>query len=145
MVRTPYRTLDWWQLLVIACFSYPHPAVPSPYEDVGCRVVDAAGNVKDGASYTWIMQNFTIYTPPPQETNNEMPSTIRFLLSGSLLQSSVLCQGATHSPDLYEWQSCTLEDGSALKNSWLSYSYSFLIQGYLQLNQTWFCERNNKR
>ena len=145
MFRIANQIRHWLQVSVLACLLHPFSIVAFPHDDVGCQVVDAAGNIKEGASYAWTLRNFTIDTPPPREASVETSRTIRFLLSGPLLQSPVLCQGPTHSPDLYEWQSCNLEDGSSLKNAWLSYSYSFLIEGYLQLNQTWFCERNNKR
>ena len=115
-------------------------------EDARCGMLNAEGHVKDGASYYWMIQSLVIETSLPPNPDAEMVKTIHFLLSSPLLNPlPAMCQGVANSPDIESFQTCTKLDGKLMDDPWLSFSYNFLLEGFVQMNQTWTCDFGGNR
>jgi len=132
-----YKRSSLWPLLAKAGV-----ATSQRDDDPRCGMLNTSGHVKDGAAYSWMIQSLVIDSYPAAGPGFEPVATIRFLLSSPLLAPlPALCQGTAHSPEVEESQSCTHYDGTPMEDPWLSFSYSFLLEGFAQMNQTWTCER----
>jgi hypothetical protein len=117
---------------------------PIDDDDVRCSVLKADGNIKDKAQMTWRVQNLTIDSLNGDAADIGPRSRISFNLSNSLLQP-VLCQGLEHSPEVHEFQLCRWQGGEAMNDPWVSFSFNFLLEGFIQINTTWSCTRGSRR
>ncbi len=116
---------------------------PSP-DDLRCSVLDDDGNIRADSSYSWQVQDFSLDSL--KQPDNELAlTTARFTLRTLLLAEPVSCRGLMHPADLYEFQACSTSPAAPLEDPWISFDYNFLLDNYLQINQTWRCQRGTSR
>ncbi|KAH8887861.1 hypothetical protein GQ53DRAFT_768170 [Thozetella sp. PMI_491] len=98
----------------------------------------ADGRVADNAYHSWKVWNFTLDTA--QMAKEEPLKTMtRFSLRSPLMHAPIRCWGLMHPSDVYEFQDCEGENATALEDPWISFDYNFLLDNYLQINETWKC------
>ncbi len=111
--------------------------------DPRCAALNTDGGIRDGFTHSWIVQNFTLDTFQHGETGASTTNA-RFTLRTSLLADPIICSGIMHPADVYEFQGCTAKDARTLEDPWISFNYNFLLDNYLQINETWRCRRDNQ-
>jgi len=132
-------------IVLLAC-SVSRAGGATDDDDPRCGMLDDSGHVRNGASYSWMIQGLVIESFPPPNPDTEAMTTIRFLLSSPLLAPlPALCQGVAHPPERDEFQSCTHYNGTPMEDPWLSFSYNFLLEGFAQMNQTWTCNGRERQ
>jgi len=105
-------------------------------DEARCGVLDAAGRVRAGAGYNWTLHSLVVDTAAGPAT------TVRFLLSSPLLTPRpALCWATTRPSDAGAFQSCTNFNETPLQDPWVSFSYGVPRDGFVQVRQTWTCDR----
>ncbi|OAA62861.1 hypothetical protein SPI_04401 [Niveomyces insectorum RCEF 264] len=123
-------------------------------------LLDADGTVTADASYSWALRNLTVDTallppssqPPPGDSPSDTigPRNVSFVLATPVVDRPVHCTGSRYPPDDNFWQPCTVSGSSSGGNDsvpdvWLTFSTDFLIDNYVEINQTWVCQANGRR
>lgn len=129
--------------LIIAILILSIPAVFAKITNTSlrpCTLLDTNNHVRDGASYSWTLTNLAVDTAPPASSSTDpiVPRNVSFTVSSPDISPPVHCSGARAAPEDNVWHECHV--GSSEANTWLTFSSDFLINNYVELNQTWACQ-----
>ena len=120
-------------------------SLPAPYpNDLRCSVLDDDGNIRADSSYSWLVRDFSLDSVKQPDSKAAL-TTARFTLRTPLLPEPVSCGGSMHPADVYEFLACSTSPAAPLEDPWISFDYNFLLDNYLQINQTWRCQRETSK
>ena len=105
-----------------------------------CTLLDSNGRVRDDATYSWTIRNLTVDTAPQLvgSTDPIGPRNVSFTVSSPDVDPAAHCSGVRAAPEDDLWHSCAVD--STDPSTWLTFSSDFLINNYVELNQTWACQ-----